>query len=387
MKVLLINKFKRGFGGVDTVVGQHIKSLEKNGIEFKVFKYSSDDFLKNGLFTQIRDIGLSIVGKFLVSELHSLILTFQPDIIHVHNIFPLLFKSIAKELRSTKSKIVFHIHNFYPFCLNSYLYTKGNICTSCIENNSWKYGIIKKCYNHSAIMSTLMALGRVKPREFKILFRADKYIAASGFVKDIYTKYGFDSEKIEILNNPTFQIPSEKIYENNYVLYIGALLEQKGLFTLIEAARQLPEIRFCIVGDGKDRERIRKYADGLDNITFYGSLFGKDKYHLYNNCRFIVIPSKCWETFGMVALEANSCGKYVLTTGCGGLSEIIDNCKSGELYDEKNLQDLISKIRKLWITLDQNKVAEDCKNNAEKYSFNRYCENIDAFYNKLLKKM
>jgi glycosyltransferase involved in cell wall biosynthesis len=384
MRVLLINEYKRGFSGVDTVVDMHIKCLERNGIQHEIFRCSSEYYKTSNWIKKISVYIQSITGNLLISELRNIIEVFQPDIIHIHNIYPLLFKSIIKGVRNSNSKIVMHLHNYYPFCLNSYFYNKNAICTSCIENNNWKSGVSQKCYDNSFLKSIATVFGRIKPKLFRSSLKVNKYVAVSNFVKDVYIRYGLKSESIDVIYNPSSTIPIEPNKENDYVLYLGAILVSKGLLNLINAAKQLPEIKFKIVGDGKDKDMLMKYATGVNNIQFIESVFGIVRNRLFNNCRFVIVPSEWWETFCLVATEANSCGKYVLTSGQGGLSEVIDGKKSGNIYDTKNKEDLVINIRKLWKDLEKGQVLTDCVINAEKFSFERFCNDINTLYKGLL---
>jgi glycosyltransferase involved in cell wall biosynthesis len=384
MKVLLINEFKKVFGGVDSVVSQHMNCLDRCGIPYELFRYSSNDYYSVNVFSKMKLYVSSINGNYRTHELRGRIDTFQPDIIHIHNIFPLSFKSIMKELQKSNAKIVYHLHNYYPFCLNAYFYTNGRICTSCIDQNRWRQGIVQRCCSHSFSESLATALGRVKPKSFHSSFNVHRCVAVSNFVKDIYVRYGFDPQTIEVIPNPTSAIPTERHQTNDYILYVGALIRQKGLFTLIDAAKQLPAIQFKIVGNGKDRDSIVEYARDVTNVRFTGSVYGTEKNRLINNCRFIIVPSESWESFGLVAVEGNSCGKYVLSTGLGALSEIIEPNVNGEFFTPADVQDLVSKIKKIWTEVESPHVAESCKKSASKYSEEYYCNKIKVFYTRLL---
>ena len=124
----------------------------------------------------------------------------------------------------------------------------------------------------------------------------------------------------------------------NVVLYVGRLLERKGVLELVQAAKVLKNYEFWIAGEGP-----LKNITSLHNIKWLG--FVQNLADLYNRATICVFPSQ-WEPFGMVALEAMACEKAVVATNTG-FSDFIEHSKDGVLVTAGNLNELISSITSL----------------------------------------
>src|SRR5262249_14436485 len=113
----------------------------------------------------------------------------------------------------------------------------------------------------------------------------------------------------------------------------------------IEAMKSLPETRAVIVGDGPERQALRKQAEGLTNVTFTGALHGEALRKEMDKAAAVIIPSVCYEAFGLTALEAYAAGKPVIASRIGGLPEVVREEKTGFLFMPGNEAELAGKIR------------------------------------------
>ncbi len=117
-----------------------------------------------------------------------------------------------------------------------------------------------------------------------------------------------------------------------FILYLGGLTHKKGVNVLLEAVKALAEQRqftgkLVIAGDGADRGKLEQFvqSNGLaDKVQFLGKVSGPLKNYLFQNCRFVVMPSLT-EGFGLVAIEAFSCGKPLIASAVGGLKELMNS--------------------------------------------------------------
>jgi glycosyltransferase involved in cell wall biosynthesis len=118
-----------------------------------------------------------------------------------------------------------------------------------------------------------------------------------------------------------------------FILYLGGLTHKKGTSILLQAIKKLREtkkpIRLVIAGDGADRESLTRFVQNhqlTDCVEFVGRVMGKLKAFLLQNCRYVVMPSLT-EGFGLVALEAFTCGKALVASDVGGLGEMLGEHK------------------------------------------------------------
>jgi glycosyltransferase involved in cell wall biosynthesis len=145
-----------------------------------------------------------------------------------------------------------------------------------------------------------------------------------------------------------------------FILYLGGLTHKKGVNVLLDAVKSLAGRKqftgkLLIAGDGADRGKLEQFVQtsGLaDKVQFLGKVFGPLKKYLFQNCRFVVMPSLT-EGFGLVAIEAFSCGKPLIASAVGGLKELMDRQENlGLLIPPENPAALADAIKNMEPRLD-----------------------------------
>jgi glycosyltransferase involved in cell wall biosynthesis len=143
-----------------------------------------------------------------------------------------------------------------------------------------------------------------------------------------------------------FRPASDWPADGGYILFVGRLVEQKGIEYLLRAfsyvRQKFPDVRLMIVGDGEFKEWLERLASNLTilrNVDFVPWVQHEDLARLYQRARIVVIPS-IFEPFGMVALEAMACKRPVVASNIGGLREIVRHGKTGFLVNPKDHLDL-----------------------------------------------
>lgn len=195
----------------------------------------------------------------------------------------------------------------------------------------------------------------------KLLKAADRMIAVSRFVKEDISKYGVDKEKIEVIHNGVdtkFFKPSKKTFReknadkfDTLLVYLGRLVEQKGLIHLIDAmadvVKEYPKTGVLIAGKGKEKERLQKRARRLGlsgNVVFSGFIPEEQLPNLYSSADIFVLPS-LWEVLGISLLEASACGVPLLASDVGGIPEVVEDGVNGFLFKAGDVKELAQKIR------------------------------------------
>jgi glycosyltransferase involved in cell wall biosynthesis len=392
LKILVINEFTRTPGGIDNVVENTMLGLRKYPqIEVKVFGVSHNEFDILALSSKIKAFFKAQKGVYKYNELYSLIVSFKPDIIHIHNAYPLISQLIYHiHERFPKIPIIYHLHNFYPFCLNSYFYVNGNICTKCINKPNWKHGIVNKCYNNSRIQSLLVSTLRVSPVKWiEHSSMINTFLAVSNFVKQSYCRAGIPQDKITTIYNPvSLPDPRPKIkVDGEYALFIGRLTEAKGTELLFRLIIDNPDIHFKIVGDGPEKIRFENIIQtGRSNVELLGFIKGEAKDKIIQKSKIVIVPSQWWETFGLVIIEANSFGKKVVASNLGGITELINDGFNGFLCDAKDYNQFNLFVRKLYYESVDVKTQQKIQNHAYQYSLDNYTGQLVSMYKKVLSK-
>ena len=162
--------------------------------------------------------------------------------------------------------------------------------------------------------------------------------------------------------------------KKDYVLYFGRFSEEKGIGTLIQVCKELPDIQFIFAGTGPLEEMV----NGISNIKNVGFQNGEALEKLIREARFSIYPSEWYENCPFSVMESQMYGTPVLGANIGGIPELIQNGKTGELFESANSQDLKEKIEKLWS--DKN-LTDSYSKNCEDIKF----DTIEEYYEKIMK--
>lgn len=154
--------------------------------------------------------------------------------------------------------------------------------------------------------------------------------------------------------------------DNPILLFVGNLIKRKNVDGLIEAKKlSSTEYNLVIVGTGPELNKLKKQAKGVDNIYFAGKRTNME--NIVPSSDIIILPSHS-ESFGIVLIEALACGKGVIGSNTGGISEIITP-DVGLLIDSKDYQSIANAIDKVFSDEDlKNKFSQNARQRAKVFS-------------------
>jgi len=264
----------------------------------------------------------------------------RPDLILVHNVFPVGSIGVLDE--ATRLNIpVFHVvHNFRPFSVNGYLWANNRLLPQGLKKN-FLPEILAGAWQASRVKTALLAMVLWVMHALGIYRRIDCWLAISEFMRDAFVKAGLEPEKVRLLRHswdaleivPEF---AENEEDGPYLLFLGRLMEAKGLDVLLQAWRQVaavvPEGRLVICGTGPMEAEVRMAAEALPRCKYLGTVDGGRKARLIAGCTAMVVPSVWWEPLGLVVYEAYEYGKPVLAAAGGGLTETVVPGQTGWLH-------------------------------------------------------
>jgi glycosyltransferase involved in cell wall biosynthesis len=310
---------------------------------------------------------------------------FKPDVVHIHNVYPLISPSVLGECHRSNIPVVMTIHNFRLICPNGFFLTKGQICEKCSGGREF-WCVLQNCENN-LFKSFGYALRNFIARKRKFFWdNVTTYICLTEFQRKRLVQEGFSDDRIVVI--PHMMEPTGINYSKEpgeYVGYIGRISPEKGISTLTEAAGICKDIQFKAAGSFEQHPELRARAS--QNFEFCGCLKDSLLDKFYINSRFIVVPSIWYEVFGLVVLEAMVRGKAVICSRIGGLPEIVDDGVTGLLFEPGNAKDLAEKIRYLWDKPDLcQKMGQAGRNKAmQLYSPEKYYESLMAVYDKAIR--
>ena len=388
MRILMINKFLYPNGGSETYMFQLGKYLEQEGHSVQYFgmehpdrcvgnavnAYTSTmDFHTSKGLAKISYAFKTIYSMEARKKLRLVLDDFKPDVIHLNNfnyqLTPSMIVEIVKWRKASGQpcRIVFTAHDFQLICPNHQLFNpmEGRVCEKCIGSGNMRFfNCVKgKCIHASGVRS-LLGFGEAYYWNARSIYRhLDAVICPSKFMKEKMDTNPLLAPKTVFLRNfATDPKPSDDISSLNiprrYVLYFGRFSTEKGIATLLKAAEALPEIPFVFAGNGPLREQV----DAVKNITNVGFLSGGVLYGLIQNAAFSVIPSEWYENCPYSVIESLMIGTPVLGAKIGGIPELVEDGRTGELFRSGDADDLKNKILALWENGERvNRYRENCK--------------------------
>jgi glycosyltransferase involved in cell wall biosynthesis len=353
MKILLIHNSHRSgsASGDDGVYVREAALLERRGHKVTRYNPCNDEFDRKGPLGKI-SIAFQIPWSVTSARsIRDIVRGARPDVAHVHNFFPLLSPSIYYTLKAEGVPVVQTLHDFRFFCANAFFMREGRICDDCKGGPSLRsvgYGCFKGSRLQTVPVATMMKLHAARGT-FKR--EIDAYICLTDFQRALFEAAGFERSKLVVKPNFVEDTASGRDAKpGDYAIFIGRLGEEKGVRTLIEAWRHLPEIPLKIVGDGPAAESSKALVRRLklNNVEILGYLPHHNCMKVLDDARFLIMPSVWYETFGLVAAEAFSHGKPVIASNLGAMADIVDDGRTGLLLEPSNAAALAAAVRRLW---------------------------------------
>jgi len=235
------------------------------------------------------------------------------------------------------------------------------------------------------------------------LRRADALVAISRFTRDGFARLCPDVTPriVDIPNGvhlDTFARRSttpppgfDKLRPGEYAIFLGRLKYRKAADVLLQAIARAALVTYpklAIVGDGEEWAFLHVLRDQLglnDNVHFFGSLSGDEKLHLLQNARFGVVPSRQWESFGLVVLEGYASGLPMIASDLPGLADLVHPEKTGLLVRPESPDELAAALRRLFVddTLVR-RMGQAAKNVVQQYDWRIVAQRHLALYESLL---
>jgi len=351
MKILLLHNFYRFRGGED----RYVKILEDLLLEkgHQVVQFFSDS--RN--ITEYSLIRKAIIPFQLIhssaqrKRLRELIRKEKPDLAIVHNLFPLFSQSLLAVLKESGVPVIKRLENYKFLCLNG-LFLRNNfqVCESCKQGN-FLHGVLHRCYQQGFFSSLGIALPEYLHRRRKTaLTHADHFLATSNFVKSKFTEAGFPAHKISVSPNfLDFEPLAQPGEPGQYAVYLGRLSAEKGLMTMLEGLRQLPDLPVKILGEGPllDEMKAFVHTHHIDNVSFEGFIDGTLKRDILAGAMFLIFPSECYESFGYTVIESYACGTPVIASDIGGARELVPEGETGYLFTPGDPQDFKRQVLRI----------------------------------------
>jgi glycosyltransferase involved in cell wall biosynthesis len=352
MKILQLHNRYQIVGGEEGVVQSEQQLLRDHGHEVRLLEVSNDDLV--GAKAKAVAAVSAVYSYGSRSRVTQEIKAFQPDLVHVHNFFPLLSPSVYDACRSAKIPVVQTLHNYRLACPKAMFFRDNQICEACLDQKSLlpsvKYGCYRGSKAQSAVVAAMLTLHR---RRNTWNERVDAYIALTAFQKAKLIQAGIDGDRIHV--KPNFVYPpsleAAAVATEPYFLFVGRLATEKGVETLIEAYQQDASLwPLKVVGDGPLNGQLRSASVALgDRVQFLGRQDKATVLRLMQGAYALVFPSIWYEGFPLTIAEAFACGLPVVVPNLGSMAEIVKDGVTGLQYRPGDVGDLAARLRWLMI--------------------------------------
>ncbi|MBO1254242.1 glycosyltransferase family 4 protein [Alteromonas sp. 5E99-2] len=400
-KVLSINQTFQVLGGSDRYYFNLNELLSKRGYDVIEFAAKgelegesafSKYFPEQVNFSSSNPMNLAkyLYNKDAKRKLSSLITDLgKPDFAHLQIYYGHLTVAIIDLLKQQGIPIVQTLHE-YKFSCPVYTHLYDNeICEKCIDGNAFN-AVIKRCKNDSLVASAVRYAEYAFSRQMGDIDKVDQFICVSKFQAGLMKRAGIPDHKLNVIYN--FVDVNRDIVSfthNNYLLYFGRLESLKGMDTLLESARRMPDVKFVVVGDGPYKTKMLESLKSgtLSNVEYLGFKSGDELWTLVKECKAVLVPSEWYENCSMTVLEAKAYGKPVIAARIGGITEQIVDGVNGYLHEPKDPDSLNNAIERLNSLSDEEyqTMSKESRNDLEnRYSADVHYAKLKTIYEKVL---
>lgn len=398
MKVLMINKFLYPNGGSETYIfklGDYLKSQghevqyfgmehERRCVSNNVDAYTSNMDFHNGskLFKLMYPIK-TIYSTEARKKIRLVLDDFQPDVCHINNFNYQLTPSIILEIHEwrkqnkKKCNILYTAHDYQLICPNHMCRNPllDVNCEKCLIG-SFLNCTKGKCIHGSTAKSAIGSLEAFFWKLNGVYKHIDTIICCSNFMKTKLDTNPIFKNKTIALHNFIDENEDKEVEKKDYVLYFGRFSKEKGVETLVEAAKQLPQVNFIFAGSGP----LENIVNNVPNIKNVGFQTGEALETLIREAKLSIYPSEWYENCPFSVMESISYGTPVLGANIGGIPELISVGKTGNLFESGDVEDLKNKLLSLLKDEDTLKtIAANCKQ-VKFDTISEYCEKIMKYY-------
>jgi len=354
VKVLFVHNYygSEAPSGENHVVEAEMALLKSRGHIIKIFSRYSDEIRAKGFFGAIQGAMATPWNPWMRRQIRLEVNRFRPDVVHIHNTFPLVSPSIFSGI-GTRAARVITLHNYRLFCSSAIPVRRGVVCTDCLDTHSSWPAVSHSCYRSSRLATLPLAFGIELHRKLGTWTKhVDGFIALSDFQRSLMVASGLPEDKVRIKPNFYPGRPTVLPWSTRapYVVFVGRLGQEKGLQTLLRAWRLwdgAPELR--LVGDGDLRPDLERMAEGL-SVRILGQLTSQKAQAQIAGAQLLILPSECFEGFPMVIREAFAFGTPVAVSELGPLPSIVHHGISGIVFSAANPNSLFNKVRAAWST-------------------------------------
>ncbi|MEV6872767.1 glycosyltransferase [Amycolatopsis sp. NPDC051128] len=348
MKVLVVHNRYRSEqpSGENNVVDAEVTLLAEGGHQVSLFERRSDDIASMSLPRKAAVPLMVPWNPAVRKELAARLRASRPDVVHIHNTFPLLSPSVVAACADAGVPAVATLHNYTMVCPPGTLHRDGRICTECVGGSplpAVKHG----CYRGSSAATVPMAASMIANRR-RWWTGVSRFFCISAAQRDLLVSAGMPGERMAVKHNFVTDPGVRRTGDGAHLLFLGRITEEKGVGLLMRAWDRLGGalgIPLVIAGTGPMQEEVATWAAGRPDVSYVGLRNKAECRALTADAVAVVAPSTWLEAFGLVVVEAMAAGVPTVAAAHGAFPELVDDGVTGLLHQPNDAASLADRLR------------------------------------------
>lgn len=337
--------------GENRVVDEEVGLLRAAGHRVEVFERRSDDIAARSLLAKAAVPLLVPWNPAVRSELAGRLRAERPDVVHVHNLFPLLSPAVLAACADVGVPVVATLHNYTQVCPPGTLHRDGRPCTECVGTKASLPAVRHGCYRGSRLATVPLAVNLSVNRR-RWWSGVERFLCISAAQRDVLVRSGMPAERLAVKHNFVPDPGIRRPGAGEHLLFLGRLAETKGVHLLMTAWDQITAgggvgVPLVIAGAGPLEREVTSWAAGRDDVRYVGLYDTAQCRQAVARSVAVVAPSMAMETFGLVVAEAMAAEVPAVAAGHGAFVELIDDGVTGLLHRPGDATSLASCLRRI----------------------------------------
>jgi glycosyltransferase involved in cell wall biosynthesis len=351
-RLLLVHNAYRSVepSGENEVVRHEAEGLSSRGHDVRVWGPSSDEIAGLSALQKLALPGRVVWSRPSAKALARVVATERPDLVHIHNTFPLISASILGVLEEHGVPGVATLHNYRLLCAGGSLFRDGRPCHECLPSAHLP-GIRHGCYRDSRLATVPVAMANaVSRRRWQGLAAL---VTLSAAQRQLFVDAGFDPRRVVVKPNFVPEVAGSDVEPppGDGFVFAGRLTDTKGIRVILEAwailARRGLEPRLTLVGSGPLEAEARRFAATHPSVRMVGQVSPTECYAQIRQSRAVLAPSTWEETFGLVVVEAMMLGRPALVSAIGSFPDLVRHGEDGLVVPPGDAQALADAVASL----------------------------------------
>ncbi|WP_055600634.1 glycosyltransferase family 4 protein [Streptomyces aureus] len=345
--------------GENRVVDEEVGLLRAAGHRVDLFERRSDDIAARSLPGKVAVPLLVPWNPAARAELTARLRADRPDVVHVHNVFPLLSPSVLAACADAGVPVVATLHNYTQVCPPGTLHRDGRQCTECVGSALPLPAVRHGCYRNSRLATVPLAVSLSVNRR-RWWSGVERFLCISAAQRDVLVRSGMPAGRLAVKHNFVPDPGTLRTGAGEQLLFLGRLAETKGIRLLMAAWDGIAAdggvgVPLVIAGAGPLEREVTAWAAGRDDVRYAGLWDPAECRRAVARSVAVLAPSLAMETFGLVVAEAMAAGVPAVAAAHGAFVELVEDGVTGLLHTPGDPASLASRIRRITADADRNR--------------------------------